>query len=612
MKVFFKKSVVLIFGLFLVTALSSCSGGGGGGGGGSAQPYAGPRQWTYMVYMGADNNLSDGGLYNLNDMETVGSSAGVAIVVQAEFSTKYTVGMPTSNTGRIYVQNDNNPNGANLSGGINIGNVDMADPATLTAFIQWAKATYPAQHYALVVWDHGAGWKSKKISSPLRGAVSDESAASAGALMSLPDLAKGVANSGVRFDIINFDACLMAMYEVTYEFKDLTDYMVFSEQTEPGTGDPYGPILAALTATPTMSARTLASTIVDNYNAFYVPDTRNETTKSAVDMAQISALDAKIIALSAALTADTATKAVVQAAQANTQNYAYPANHDIYDFCSYLNANMVSGTAKTVCGEITTLMPTVVINSKYTGAGVAKSHGLAIYLPQAVETSASDLTDYGKLKCNLTTRVSASGTWGSYIESLLGTATLQTYVPGNFALYLYWTKPDGTACNADLDLYVVEPDGKNYSPWMGQTTPNGFFSQESSQSGKSEEYYLANNLIMKGDYLFLVNYYRNGSTCTQAMAHVLGQDPVTASGTWTELPGSPVLLDLTTNPMPIPNPCGTYDCFNIYSDWWYLGGTTKSINVGAAWSPFDMPFTTRNSEFIFRNQRGSALRQLVR
>ena len=61
--------------------------------------------------------------------------------------------------------------------------------------------------------------------------------------MSLPDLAGAVRTAGVHLDVINFDACLMAMYEVAYEFLGLTDYMVFSEEVEPGDGDPYDTIL---------------------------------------------------------------------------------------------------------------------------------------------------------------------------------------------------------------------------------------------------------------------------------------------------------------------------------------------------------------------------------
>jgi Clostripain family len=602
-----QKLYLLVIGiLFLTFGVWSCSGGGGGSSSSSSSGSSSGRQWTYMVYMGADNTLSDAGLYNLNDMEKVGSSSSLAIVVQAEFSTQYTSGMPTSHTARIYVENDNDPSQPNLNTGTDIGNVDMANPASLTAFINWAKTTYPAQHYALVIWDHGAGWKAKKLGSVLKGAVEDDTS---GTFMSLPDLAKGVADSGVHFDVINFDACLMAMYEVAYEFKGTADYLVFSEETEPGTGDPYDTILGAIAANPSLSGRTLATTIVDSYNSFYIPDTRESSTKSAFDMSQIDALDAKIVALAKALQSDSGATAAVQLAQANTQSYAYPANHDIYDFCQYLNSR-VTGTAKTLTSDIMTMVGSVVVDSKYTGTDVSNSHGLAIYIPQPGQTNASDLTDYAKLKCNLTTRSSASGTWGSYVEALLGGASLQQTGAGNFALALVWTKPDGSACDADLDLYVAEPDESGvphwYSPWMGQTSPNGFFSQESSQAGQSLEYYVANAQVMSGNYYFLANYYANGSTCTQAQAHLMYMDPVTVNGTWTELQGSPVLLDLT-NPLPSPNPCADLACLNNYSDWWYPGYTTRLMTGGAFLTGLDLPINTRNSLLIFRNSRGSAL-----
>ncbi len=422
---------LLIIGILIVSVGTlSC---GGGGGSSSPATNSGPRQWTYMVYMGANNNLSDAGLYNLNDMEKVGSSGAMAIVVQAEFSPQYSAasGITQAVAGRIYVENDGNPNAVNLNAGTGIGYVDMATPAALTDFINWAKTNYPAQHYALVIWDHGGGWKTTKLRSPMKGAVQDDTS---GNFMSLPDLAKGVADSGVHFDVINFDACLMAMYEVAYEFRGLTDYMVLSEQTEPGTGDPYDTILGALAATPSMTGRSLATTIVDKYNAFYIPDTREGTTKSAVDMSQIDALDAKVVALAKALTNDTTATAAIQYAQNNTQNYEYTANHDLYEFCKSLNTNLssgTSGTAKTLSGDIMTLMGSVVIDSKTTTSTVANSHGLAIYIPQANETNSTELAQYSQLKCNLTSRTSASGTWGSYINYLLagsggGTAVVQT------------------------------------------------------------------------------------------------------------------------------------------------------------------------------------------
>ncbi len=620
------KLYLLIIGMLIVSVGTlSC---GGGGGSSSPATNSGPRQWTYMVYMGANNNLSDAGLYNLNDMEKVGSNGAMAIVVQAEFSPQYSAasGITQAVAGRIYVENDNDPTKPNLNAGTSIGYVDMATPAALTDFINWAKTNYPAQHYALVVWDHGGGWKTNKLRSPLKGAVLDDTS---GNFMSLPDLAKGVADSGVHFDVINFDACLMAMYEVAYEFRGLTDYMVLSEQTEPGTGDPYDTILGTLAATPSMTGRSLATTIVDKYNAFYIPDTREGTTKSAIDMSQIDALDAKVVALAKALTNDATATAAIQYAQNNTQNYEYTANHDLYEFCKSLNTNLssgTSGTAKALSGDIMALMGSVAIDSKTTTSTVANSHGLAIYIPQANETNSTELAQYSQLKCNLTARTSASGTWGSYINYLLagsggGTAI---YKPGNFGIKITWTNyVSGQACDADRVLYVWEPavdfattgHGSLHAPYMGQTSPNGFFSQDSSVSGKSEEYYLANDQVLAGDYYFLVNEYASGPTCTTALARLYMYDPANlGDSNWHEANTaglgvtlqypSPIMLNLSTPWQ--GQTLTTVADLNNYSDWWVPFSITKALT-----SSFPLgsnpPAVDKSSQYILRYKKGARL-----
>ena len=219
----------LLVGL-LVAACYLVSCGGGGDGGSDNGPINGPddngpinggRQWTYMVYLGADNNLSTAGIGDIEEMGQVGSSSQMAIVVQAEFSPYYTQGVPNTNTYRLLVQSGGAVD--NLNAATDIGDVDMGSRAALTDFIKWATSTYPAQHYALVLWDHGAGWKDRAKganSSLFRGAIQDETS---GSFMSLSDLAGAVRDAGVHIDLINFDACLMAMYEVAYEFDGLAD-----------------------------------------------------------------------------------------------------------------------------------------------------------------------------------------------------------------------------------------------------------------------------------------------------------------------------------------------------------------------------------------------------
>jgi hypothetical protein len=288
-----------------------------------------------------------------------------------------------------------------------------------------------------------------------------------------------------------------------------------------------------------------------------------------------------------------------------------------------------SGAAKDRCNEILTLINNMVINNKINDTSptqVAGSHGLAIYLPTADETNSTDLGKYAQLACNKV-RASASGTWGSYVDYLLSGAGggNVVYVSGGFGLYLYWENPDAgsSACDADLDLYIWEPaadyaatgNGTWYSPWMGQTSPNGFFSQDSADSGVSEEFYMANNQVYAGDYKFVVNYWDNGPGCSKARAHLWFYNPV--SQQWSELSlvnfpsmtyPSPHVLDLSNV---YSSGCDDSNllCYNNYSDWWVpdVVYPAKNLGAGPAMMSQTPPTGSKKTQMIFRFRKGMRL-----
>jgi len=352
-------------------------------------PIGGVYDWTYMVYMGADNNLADYGLEDINEMEIAGSTSQVAIITQAEFDPAYAGSsqITTRDALRIHVLKDSDKNNPDLSGAINIGEVDMTSAAALSDFINWTKTTYPANHYVLVFWDHGAGWRE---GVSFKGAITDHT----GSIMELPDLAKGVRDSGVHFDLICFDACLMAMYEVACEFKGLTDYMAFSEDNEPGPGYPYNTILPVLTGNPSITARDFAISTVNNYQAYYPSNWL--TTHSAVDMSYVEQLNTNIRALANELTNDPNTFATVEGAKSSSYSYGYGYYYDINQICAYLETNLTSTDARDAAIAVKNLIPSVVIANKTTGIypSVA-SKGLSIYI-----SGGTPLSSYGPLACN--------------------------------------------------------------------------------------------------------------------------------------------------------------------------------------------------------------------
>ena len=139
-------------------------------------------------------------------------------------------------------------------------------------------------------------------------------------------------------------------------------------------------------------------------------------------------------------------------------------------------------------------------------------------------------------------------------------------VPGFFGIEAYWTDAFGNPSRADLDLYMVEPSGV-FAPWMGQTSPNGFFSADSKDSGKNYEIYVAREEVESGDYVPVINYYEDWLGYSQgAMCYLLYFPSISDSQ---HVIFGPKLMGLWN---PAPAVWDDYVIYllslNFYSDWW--------------------------------------------
>ncbi|HOD43092.1 MAG TPA: clostripain-related cysteine peptidase, partial [Candidatus Wallbacteria bacterium] len=120
----------------------------------SAQESA-PSKWTFMVFINADNNLDRFGILDIQEMEKAAMSSGVNIVAQIDRG----YGKPARRydvTGRAAdAQADDW--GLLAKNVAELGEVDMGDYKEMVSFVKWAHENYPAENYALVIWNHGAG-----------------------------------------------------------------------------------------------------------------------------------------------------------------------------------------------------------------------------------------------------------------------------------------------------------------------------------------------------------------------------------------------------------------------------------------------------------------------
>lgn len=137
----------------------------------------------------------------------------------------------------------------------------MSDPQTLLGFINYAAEKYPAEMYDLILWDHGGG--------PVMGYGLDDRTEERD-ILSVGAIARCLKESAVdRFDIINFDACLMSSVEIAATLSECADYLILSPETEPGYGQEYVTWLDALAKEPDMNGYALGKIIVDAMIAFY-------------------------------------------------------------------------------------------------------------------------------------------------------------------------------------------------------------------------------------------------------------------------------------------------------------------------------------------------------
>ncbi|MEI3025766.1 MAG: clostripain-related cysteine peptidase [Ruminococcus callidus] len=136
-----------------------------------------------------------------------------------------------------------------------LGMQNMADSATLTDFIQYCSSNYAADHYGLVLWDHGGG--------VVGGYGYDENFG--GDSMSLTEMSRALGDASVHLDVLGFDACLMANFETCLMAAPYADYLIASEEPEPGCGWYYTDWIGKLSENCGIPPKRYGRQIVDDY-----------------------------------------------------------------------------------------------------------------------------------------------------------------------------------------------------------------------------------------------------------------------------------------------------------------------------------------------------------
>ena len=190
--------------------------------------------WTFMLYLNGDNDLYSYAQKELNEVMQVNNS-NVAVIVLFDGE--------KNNDTFLYVF-------ANNSIKIPENEKNMGDENTLAEFIAYAKENYPAKHYILEIWGHGNGWL---------GVSFDKNDAD---MLTIKEIKEAIEKAGIKLDILLFSACYMGNVEVAYGLKNVTEYLVASENVMLATSISHEKILGEIA---NLSAEEVSIKLVEGY-----------------------------------------------------------------------------------------------------------------------------------------------------------------------------------------------------------------------------------------------------------------------------------------------------------------------------------------------------------
>ena len=249
-----------------------------------------------------------------------------------------------------------------------VGKKSMVDPNTLVNFIQFCAKNYPADRYMLIMWDHGGG--------AISGYGYDQTASGT---MTLDKINSALKKGGVKFDFIGFDACLMATLETALVTEPYADYLIASEEAEPGTGWYYTTWLSKLSKNTSISTVELSKSIIDDFTDVSKKNYPGcNTTLSIVDLAEFAgtvpdAFNDFSADISKMLDDKDYKKVADARADAREYGVSSKVNHiDVIDFASKIGTKKANALASALKGCV-----------KYnrTSVSMKNSNGLSIYFP---------------------------------------------------------------------------------------------------------------------------------------------------------------------------------------------------------------------------------------
>lgn len=266
---------------------------------------------------------------------------------------------------------------------------NMGDPENLSEFLNYAYENYPAEQYDLILWNHGGG--------AFFGYGYDENTEDS---LTLDELADAFSNSpfhdGNKLGFIGFDACLMGNIETAHMLSPYAEYMIASQESEPGSGWYYD-FLNQIDST--QDIKTIGTAIVDSYMAETtdymnsIPFAYAPICLSVMDLSQTAAVETALNDLFAKVDSDFGqdTYSKYSSFRKNSKelaaSFSYTeGSYDVVDLLDYTRHLQTSFKPEALALE--NALSSFIV---YSDSNEKNINGVSIYHPYYTKTYASQL-----------------------------------------------------------------------------------------------------------------------------------------------------------------------------------------------------------------------------
>lgn len=231
---------------------------------------ASQADYTVLIYIvGSSLESNDNAAtFNINQMKQIGSTPDMNIVIETGGANKpgwLTVQRKLVRHNDVLLLDD-------------LGNKDMSLPSTIQNFFKWGVTQFPANKYIAIFWDHGGGPNDGFGGDELHSEAATSISELSGAMQNVSQV------TGKKFEIIGFDTCLLGNVETFAGLAPYTNYLIGSEDLEPGLGWQYNTFLSYVNTHPTANGLNIGQVIV---NGFTLQNEGQSTTNAVISAAEI-------------------------------------------------------------------------------------------------------------------------------------------------------------------------------------------------------------------------------------------------------------------------------------------------------------------------------------